>query len=177
MGCGIRVDPSFGDPSFGCPIRFQGYNQQVMTAVSLFDVLSTVGRETCAGEVTAQLAAQLVEASLVDWQRIQQYESDFSPTKTDDLNLVLEIDRSIYAMYSQWLAEAEAVYARGNQLIACGHMVPKIDELNDALGNAHARLLATPEKLVHAIEQVKRGEAIPSKELRDELNARLRARC
>jgi hypothetical protein len=150
-----------------------------MTAVSLFDALSGDGTGASpAGPSNGrmeQLAARLVESSLADWHRVRKYEADFSPTCVDDLKLVLEIDRSIHSLYLQWVAEAEEVYARGRQLIAAGHPVPQIDELDDAIGRGRARLLATPERFIRALEQVERGEAIPARELRDELDARLRA--
>jgi hypothetical protein len=127
-------------------------------------------------ERTTQLAAQLVESSLADWQRVRQYESDFSSGDLDALSHVVEIDRSIHALHSQWLAEAEEVHSRVKRFSAASGSVPRMKELEDAIGFTHARLKATPEQLIDALEQVKRGEVIPAKELRDELNARLRAR-
>jgi len=149
-----------------------------MTAVALFDALAAEeANGPRADERREQLAARLVESSLSDWQRVRQYEDDFSPANFDDLERVREIDRSICAMHSQWLAEAEEVCARARQVAAGGRTVPKIDELENAIGFTQARLMATPGQFVRAIEQVKRGEVIPAKEMRDELNARLRARC
>ena len=122
-----------------------------------------------------QLASRLVESSVADCERIERYESDFTPANLDDLKLVYEIDQSIHGLYSQWIGEAEQVYARGRRLESEGHVIPKITDLGDAIGRTRARLKMTPESLIHALEQVKRGEVIPAKELRDELNARLRS--
>jgi hypothetical protein len=47
--------------------------------------------------------------------------------------------------------------------------------LEDAYGRVSARLKLTPEMIARATEQVRQGQAIPIKELRDELRARVRA--
>ena len=44
----------------------------------------------------------------------------------------------------------------------------------DAYGRVRARLKLTPEMITHAMEQIRQGQAVPMKELRDELRARVR---
>ena len=79
------------------------------------------------------------------------------PANLDDLKLVFEINRSIHALYLQWVAEAEEVYARVRQLIAGGHAVPKMEELDDAMGRSHTMSGGNAQELIHALDQVKRG--------------------
>ncbi len=89
--------------------------------------------------------------------------------------MAIEIARSIHALHAQWAVEAEQILSRVRQLMESGCRVPKADVLQDAIGLARARLQLTPEKIAGAMDQVQSGQFIPARELRNELDARVRA--
>lgn len=151
-----------------------------MTAVSLFDVLSRsdASKRVADGDVNEpieRLAAQLVEASLSDWRRIRQYETEFTPVDWTDRATALEADQSIYAMHAEWAGEAEQILLRVRHLAASGHPIPQTDDLLDAMGMARARLKLMPGAIASATDRMNAGPITPAKDLRDELNSRLRA--
>jgi hypothetical protein len=139
-----------------------------VTAISLFDNLGPQEQRI------GQLAAQLVESALADWNQLRQYESDFTPFDWSDAAAAMSIEQSIYALHQQWAEEAEQVVCRAKKLSGAGHDVPKTGLLEDALWLTRARLQMTPQEMARAMEQVKQGQCTPAKELRDELRARLR---
>jgi hypothetical protein len=147
-----------------------------MTAIPLFDALAREDRPAApGGGRAAALAARLVEALLADWQRLRQFQEEFAPANWDDPAAAMEVETSIYRLFEAWAAEAEQVLVRLRRLAAAGHPVAGAEALEDACGQAAARLRFTPERMARAMEQVRRGEFTPAKELRDELRARLRA--
>lgn len=146
-----------------------------MTAVSLFDLLAREGASSEDSHASlAQLAQTLVTNALADWQRLKDYEQQYTPGLDEDPRLALEITQSIYSMFREWADEAEQVLARVQHLSAAGHSVRNVAALEDAYGLARARLKLTPEKLMRAMEQVRNGNVVPAEELRNELRARLR---
>lgn len=151
-----------------------------MTAVSLLDILlhngASVTEAIRAGkEPVERLAGQLVESSLDDWKRVRQYEADFTPSNWIDREMAIEIGRSIHALHVQWAGEAEQILSRVEQLMESGCRVPKADALRDAIGMTRALLKLTPEGIAGAMDQVQSGQFTPARELRNELDARLRA--
>ena len=146
-----------------------------MTAVPLFDLLAREKTFTQTESSLAQLAQSLVDNALADWKRLKEYEERYSPGLNDDPALALKISQSIYEMFRQWAGEAEQVLARVRNLKSSGQVTTNINDLLDAHGFAMARLNFPPEKLMRAMEQVRRGELVSAEELRNELRARLRA--
>lgn len=145
-----------------------------MTAIPLFDALAREDRPAApGGGRAAALAARFVEALLADWQPIRQIQNEFGPADWDNPATATEVEKSIYRLFESWAADAEQVLLRLRWLAAAGR--PVAGALEDAYGLAAARLRFTPERLATAMEQVRRGEFTPAKELKDELHARLRA--
>ena len=150
-----------------------------MTAISLLDLLSTE-RDALRDDPdrgqdrAAALAGQVVEASLLDWERVRQYEEEFASSAWNDDSL--DVERSVHALYSEWVAEAEQVLARVRRLVENGASVPNAQSLERAIGRTRAQIKCAPEKIARAMEQVRDGKVVPIKELRDELRARLRSR-
>ena len=151
-----------------------------MTAVSLFDLLARAGSDAdrgdrVAGERLVQFAQRLVEEALADWERVRRYEEQFGSADWGPGGLGLEVTRSLYSMYEKWAADAEQVLARTRHLASGGRIVASAESLEDAYGRVRARLKLTPDMLARAMEQVRQGQTIPARELRDELRARVRA--
>lgn len=86
----------------------------------------------------------------------------------------MQLSREIYLLHENWAVSAEKVLTRAKQILA--PKAAEVEQLEDALARTRALLLHTPEKQARAFEQVRSGRGIPVKELRDDLNARLRAR-
>jgi hypothetical protein len=150
-----------------------------MTAVSLFDVLSRRDpTDPAAAARLARFAERLVDAALADLQRLRDDERAFTAARADDAGddgLEPDLLRSLWQLYAQWASDAEQVLTRVRGLNSAGQSVRDADRLEDAHGSVRARLGVTPEQVLRAREQVQRGQAIPAKELRDDLRARLRA--
>jgi hypothetical protein len=151
-----------------------------MTAVSLFDLLARAGAgagngERARDERLMQFAQGLVEEALADWERVRRYEEEFTSADWEPGGLGLEVTRSLYSMYEKWAADAEQVLARTRELATQGWAVASAESLEDAYGRVKARLKLTPEMVARAMEQVRQGQTVPAKELRDELRARIRA--
>ena len=150
-----------------------------MSAIPLFDILSRRQSDHTAqasGNDKSRLlevAIMLVEAALADYERLRTYETHVRLRRGENEELFdLELTRSIWQMFSEWASEAEHILERVRRLIASGHSVPRVNELDHAHGVTMARLSLSPESLARSYEQVKRGETIPIQELRDELRAR-----
>jgi hypothetical protein len=149
-----------------------------MTAVVLFDTLSRSSSATTAQTQAslsqlARFAEELVEAALLDWERIQHYQSEFASSEWNAQSL--EIERSLHEMLRNWSTEAEEVRTRARQLVATGAEIPQLKSLEKTLGHARAELQLTPEQVARAMEDVRQGKIVPIKELRDELRARHRS--
>jgi hypothetical protein len=104
-----------------------------------------------------------------------QYEQEFASLACATPALDDERNRSIYGIYQTWAPDAEQVLGRLRGLAASGQTIENLDDLDEAYARVRARLGSTPEMVSHAMEQVRRGQARPLAELRDELLARIRA--
>jgi hypothetical protein len=149
-----------------------------MTALSLFDLLA---RADAAGQGdSARLARfgdRLVESALVDLERLRRDEQDVIAARAGSQGdgLDQEVLRSLWDLYAGWAQDAEHVLTRVRRLAADGHPMHDLNRLEDAYGAVRARLSVAPEDVLQAREAVRQGKAVPAKELRDELRARLRA--
>lgn len=148
-----------------------------MTAVSLYDVLVRDGADTPSvpGDPLTQFAGSLVAAALADFERLREYEQKFATARLSEPAQELERDRAVWRLYAEWADDAEQVLSRARARAAAGAPILGLDRLDDAIGRVRARLSVTPEQLASAREQVRQGQFVPAKELRDELHARLRA--
>ncbi len=108
-----------------------------MTAISLLNILwnqdgSRVNDESRKMDRAASLAAQMVQASLLDWERICEYETKFA---SDEWNEdAFKIECSIHDLFSEWISEAGQVLASVRRLIAGGVVVPRVELLDRAIG-------------------------------------------
>jgi hypothetical protein len=152
-----------------------------MTAVHLFDALATLDpsgllhQENGTADGLAQLAEKLVAASLDEVRRIREYEQQFVFGAQRHPDADLAVRRSVWEMFAAWTDDAEQVLARAKSVARTGVPVSGADQLDDAIGRVRARLTVTPEQVLAAKEQVRQGQFVPAKEMRDELHARLRA--
>jgi phage/plasmid-associated DNA primase len=146
-----------------------------MTAVPLFDILAHSQGSDADGPRLAQLAEKLVESALADWQRVLDYEQQFSSAELATPALESQFNQSIYRIYQEWAADAEQILQRTRSLAARGYPVENGRALEDAHGRVGARLKLTPQMLARATEQVRRGETTPIEELRNELRSRVRS--
>ncbi len=144
-----------------------------MTAVSLLDAVTRDDQPPAMHARAVELARQLVEASLVERQRICRLEAEFAPTDWGDGAAAMEIERSVYRLHGEWAAEAEQVLVRIRRLIASGLQVPDAAAMEDAYASALSRLKFTPEKIARGMDQASRGEFTPAEDLRNELRARI----
>jgi hypothetical protein len=152
------------------------YNS-IMTAVGLFDILASdqiiAADAARSSDQLRQLAEKLIAASLADLERVREYESNLAMPQVHDPAVDLKLSRSIWQLYKDWAADAEQVLGRARSLM--GVHVEGAERLDDAIGRILARVSVAPEQIAKAKQQVREGQFIPAKELRDELNARLRA--
>jgi hypothetical protein len=116
-----------------------------------------------------------VASLLGDWERILECEDEISRMESVTPALDHAVNRSLYELYQKCATEAEQVLTRIRHLIAQGYRVNDIEALEDAYARVQARLKLTPDMVEHAMQQIRQGEGIPMKELRDELCARVRA--
>jgi hypothetical protein len=152
-----------------------------MPAVHLFDALATPeasdpphqGQGLMGG--LAQLAEKLVAAALDDVRRIRDYEQQFVFGAKRQPEADLAIRRSVWEMFSVWADDAEQALARAMSVAHTSCPVPGAEHLDDTIGRVRARLTVTPEQVIRAMEQVRQGQFVPVKELRDMLHARPRA--
>ena len=149
-----------------------------MIALNLFDVLADFA-DAAPSDMEAtrvhHAAIRLLASLLVEWNELRELEAETGPTPWDDRAKALQLSRELHALHARWAETAEQVLRRVRLLPASADLSAKIEEVADALGRTRARLLHTPEKQDHAFEQARLGQTIPAKELRDDLNARLRA--
>lgn len=150
-----------------------------MTALPLFDALvrqSTPSEHAgpAEGRLT-EFAEKLVADSLAEFARISEYERQFVWPVELDPAADLAVMRATWRLYLEWADEAEQVLDRVSVADSSGGAVVGVTELNLALGRTRARLTVTPEQIARSKEQARQGQFVPAKELRDELNARLRA--
>ena len=137
-----------------------------MTAISLFDLLARDG----ARDPLARFAESLVAGSLADYERLRTYEQQFATARLSEPAQELERDRAVWQRYSEWTDEAEQVLSRARARVAAGTAIEGLDRLDDAIGRTRARLSVTPEQLAKGREQVRQGQFVPARELRDELH-------
>jgi hypothetical protein len=135
-----------------------------MTAVHLFDTLSA----TDAPNQRAALAEKLVSSALSDLDRLTDYERLGAGESQ-------AFDASLHDLYQQWADDADELDRRAHILVVAGVSIPGHDRLKDAIGRTRARLALKPLELSTSLEQARQGQFIPTRELRDELRARLRA--
>lgn len=149
-----------------------------MTAVALFDVLAgDAAAANDAPRADAQLLAlaqKLVANGLTSLKQLEDDERQFAWSVERDPAADLQVMRTVWRLYLEWSDEAERVLARVRTL-RHPEKVARVGELHDAFGRIRARLTVTPEQLARAKEQVRQGQIVPAKELRNELHARLRS--
>jgi hypothetical protein len=152
-----------------------------MTAISLFDLLARSDQsgppaDAAAAGRLARFADRMVESILGDLERLRGDEQVLLDTRGEgDDGLELDLLRSLWNLYGEWSRDADQVLSRVRQLRSLGHAVRDADRLEDAYGSVRARLSVTPEQVIQGRDSVRQGQAIPAKELRDELRTRLRA--
>ena len=149
-----------------------------MIPLNLFDVLTTMPHGDSPSEANLRVrsvAGQLLDASLQEWRELGDINDHVAPTPWDDRANASRIAREIYLLYDEWARSAEQVLSRIRHLPPLEADPKKVQELEDTLGLARARLKHTPEMQDRAFDQVRMNQLIPAKELRDDLNARLRA--
>jgi hypothetical protein len=152
-----------------------------MSAVTLFDLLAAhraAGPEQLGpiARSLTQMADLLVEAALDEYRRLGEYEQRARHAETTfDANFDLEWTRAVWGLYAQWAGEAEQILSRIRLLNSSQNPISGAGQLEDALARVRARLRVSPESLSRAAEQIRRGQGVPVKELRDELRARRRA--
>jgi hypothetical protein len=146
-----------------------------MTAIPLFDALararSSDPRDDQADAVP--MAERLIDASISDLKRIDEYEKEFGQPDLHSSSAV-EILTSVYRLYEQWAGEAEQILRRMRPLVSNGQSLPSAASLEDAYGRVQARLGLTPEKIARGIEDARQNRTVPGEVIRDELRARLR---
>src|SRR6185437_372743 len=120
------------------------------------------------------LAGKMVASSLSDLSYLRSYEQDLALATVKDPKLELALRQTIWQLYKEWAGSAEELYQRVQSLRHRGITIEGIDHLNDEIGRIQARLTLKPEQIAKARQQVRDGQTVPAKELRDELNARLR---
>ena len=148
-----------------------------MTGITLYDALAQAGGaadEPLAGHLK-RLAERLIAGVLADLERVRELEGQCLTQDWRDADLHRRLTRSVYELYREWAAEGEQVLARVRPSSGTTASIPRADELEDAVCRVRARLQLTPEQIERATEQVRRGQIIPAKELRNELRARIRA--
>lgn len=149
----------------------------LVTTTSLFDALARDARSGTARRDPAQLstlAEKMIGVSLSDLDHLRGYEQDLRLGEINDSALESELRRTIWQLYKEWAIGAQDLYQRAKSLRRDGQAIAGVDRLNDEIGKIEARLTVTPEKTLKARQQAREGHIIPAKELRDELNARLR---
>lgn len=124
-------------------------------------------------ELRNELAEKLVASSLADLERIREYEKLSWRADTTDPARELEILRSVWQLFEAWAEEADQVFARAASLKRAGFPVPALAQLGDGIGSTRARLSLTPEQIAKSLDQARKGQCVPAKELRDELHARI----
>lgn len=119
------------------------------------------------------LVEKLVKSTREDYARLKDYEAEFGPSLADpkDDDAALEVFKTIWSLYEQWVGEAEQVLARVDELEA-GQVIPARPDLANDLGFARAMLKVNPERIIKGKQQARRGEAIPVEVLRYELRRR-----
>jgi hypothetical protein len=150
-----------------------------MTAISLFDVLARqqggAGAESVETVRLVHFVERLIASALSNLDDLRDYEKELNLSDIGKPELELELRRSVWTLFKEWGTEAERVRDRARALTAANAPVDGLARLNDAIGQVQTRLTVTPEQICRAMEQVRQGEFIPARELRDELNTRLRA--
>jgi hypothetical protein len=150
-----------------------------VTVTSLFDVLARDATfATGAGDPDMgqllPLARKMIANSLTDLSYLRGYEQDLALATVKDPKLEVALRQTIWQLYQDWAGSAQELYQRVRSLRHHGITVDGIDKLNDEIGRIEARLTVKPEQLAKARQQVRDGQTVPAKELRDEFNARLR---
>jgi hypothetical protein len=127
--------------------------------------------------VEVESLAREVESLLNDWKLNREHEKETCPGLNEWKNResALQIESSNYGRHQQWASRAEELLNRMRIAATHGMRLPNAAHLEDALGRTQARLLMTPEMTARAMDQVAQGKFISVKEMRDELDARLRA--
>jgi predicted transcriptional regulator len=146
-----------------------------MIAVSLLDAVTRADESQAIHARTAELAGQLIDASLAERRRIRQLEAEFAPAESSDAHAAMDIERSIHSLYTGWVTEAEQILLRVRRLISSGLEVRDAAEMEDAYASTLSRLKFTPEKTARGMAQAHRGEFTPAEDLRDELRTRIRS--
>src|SRR5437868_9549194 len=132
-----------------------------MAAVSLFDLLArSDGSGHAALNRLASFADRLVEAVLADLDRLRRDEQVVLAARATEEHDGLDLDlvRSLWELYSEWVRDAEQVLDRVRPVSANGHAVHDLERLEDAYGSVRARLTVTPEHVIRGREQVRQGK-------------------
>lgn len=118
--------------------------------------------------------SDLITSALADRQRIRDHEEFLfvhaAPNELDEKTRTW-IDQ----LFRTWLGDAVQVAARADLIEREGAQLPAAGQLRHAIMATQARLKVSVPAITSALRQVEAGQFIPAKELRDELNARLRA--
>lgn len=146
-----------------------------MTTASLLDAVTRDDASPAMRTRLAGLAGRVVEGLLARREQILRIEQEFLPSEWADPAAGIELERSIYSLHRQWIAEAEEVLQRVRHLVALGAGVKDVGAIEDAYASTVARLKLTPERTARGLTQAAQGESTPAEDLRNELRARIRA--
>ena len=146
-----------------------------MAPVALFDLLArtrapggSTGPEV--GVRLARFAGRLVEAALLDLQRLRAYEQDLLAARatSNDDGLDRDVLRTLWGYYTAWARDVEEVLARVRLVRDSGHPVHDVGRLEEAYGIVRARLSITPEQIMRGGEEEPKGpRVVPAGELRN----------
>jgi hypothetical protein len=138
-----------------------------MTALDLYDSLAHGDpNDSAAPSDLAQVAGKLIESSLADLKRIEAFDEEFGSPENPEERRAMRVARAVWHMYAEWLLEALQLFDRASELEAGGAAVRGIDDLDEAIGDAEARVQFTPEKYARAVRQMNEGDVVPVEVLR-----------
>ena len=143
-----------------------------MSGLSIFDVLlhSASGASaptTSDAARMAQLADQLVESSLNDYQELERLDRFLAPREPAQWDL--QVAALLRGMYEQWSREAESVLDRLTQVSRLGGKVDKGGELRDRHGRVRAMLSIGLNEIAEGQQQLIDGRCRTLQEVRREL--------
>jgi hypothetical protein len=121
------------------------------------------------------IVAKLVQAALVDLEQIRVLDDAIDrDVRSGSDRFYKKASEGIRDIYEKWYRHAKLVLERLDRIEAKGPRVKLRDQLRDEYGWIGAMLDITPQKIAHAMAQVRRGQVRTAKEVRDELRARVR---
>ena len=144
-----------------------------MSGLSIFDVLLHSSTDGASSPTTsdagrmAQLAEQLVDSSLNDYEELERLDRFLAPR--DEAQWDLHVAALLRGMYEQWAREAEGVLERVVQVSRLGGKVEKASELRNSHGRVRAMLSIALQEIAEARQQLKDGRSRTLGEVRREL--------